>query len=600
MEDQAAKAVTAQLLHQKVRQQGAVGVLVITDVFTWEPRPGKTFDGLVDRWVGLSNAQKLQYAVPSERIVGALEVKGGRDSYIISLSYTREGNSIIPGKLKIQQHPQEELCGQFQGFFPADEEPKANPANPPDPWASFYNQLTKGRVADYRYAYRFFTASSSQGETALNEYRRALYEGAVYTEKHPNQAAMLLTPVTRETLFAFIQESAARGDTDIYTTPALYAGPRDFFNIIEKSSYLNADIVGLSPTDPKYPFLIQESVVDAALLLADYWQWKYGPRMYNLSEDLMLKLALTSITKNLWDDVKAPFPAFTLLLPTKYLRLYREQGVYNISAIGVVSGVGLLQTKVSHDIFYGKDVEESLQLLSHKDYDAAFSPVRTPVRSLLLRLYGTSETGHQLQFYYKYPTPPGTTIEDTLIMMARVTDVLRQRSSMAAEYTPKVFTEEDGYADATERVILRIVLSVLFYLRTEKAKLFTSNEDIKPDARWERTARKPPKTKRPRKLGLGITPINPLLVKPAQAALVGRPLSSLELEYPLLVTGHPKRQPYGPGSKLRKEIYVQPYWKGLREEEEEPPRAETGIYDMEADTKKRPRPRRGRGKRRKR
>jgi hypothetical protein len=165
--------------------------------------------------------------------------------------------------------------------------------------------------------------------------------------------------------------------------------------------------------------------------------------------------------------------------------------------------------------------------------------------------------------YFYVALPPGLPLTDTIALAHE--EATQDVEAQVKRHYPSGFTKMlDKWPG-----IFRWAMNVVLYTSWEGAEKeeVIANEVAK--RLLEEMSGLPKDSKKRRRLSGKLSQIHQL-----QRIFLGRSMvtrSGWELTVRVLVTGHWKNQPYGPGSSLRKLIWIEPYWKGMSYEGSDAP-----------------------------
>lgn len=259
-----------------------------------------------------------------------------------------------------------------------------------------------------------------------------------------------------------------------------------------------------------------------------------GQKVFDMSPGLAEKLRSTELRGLTADDLKLPFPSIYVMVPKE-----ADLQVYNKDS-GWHRAVGL---------YVAEDIDSD----NRRCWRFLICGEPKPVEVLK----GVVDDNDAL-VYFHVALPKGLPLTETI---ARAHEEAFQDVEVAKKH------QADGFLQMLDKWqdIFRWAMNVVLYSSMEGAEKeeVVANEDA---ARLEQAVCGLPKdSKKRHRLYDRLSKMQPLR-RTLLGRSVGRP-GGWQLTVRVLVTGHWRNQPYGPGHSLRKLIWIEPYWKGRDDDE---------------------------------
>jgi hypothetical protein len=273
----------------------------------------------------------------------------------------------------------------------------------------------------------------------------------------------------------------------------------------------------------------------ASATILNLWHYqchvRAGLRVYELSSGLADKLRHTEIRGLNTDDLRLPYPSIYIVFPST-LDLKLENQVSGTHEIG---GVYVTET------------------------------VSVGVRSWKLLFWGPPHPGATSRFddalfHFTVLLPPATELSDALSSTGSLTNPVTEHSRK--------------FYDAFWRPLFQLVMNSIVYATWPNAELLPASNPkwVRLSEQLQKHPKGGNKYERVRAELKTVLPQKRTILGPSVREL-GRASddsanTGTSPSVRTLVTGHWKRQPYGPQSSLRKWTWLEPHWRGLEHETE--------------------------------
>jgi hypothetical protein len=283
------------------------------------------------------------------------------------------------------------------------------------------------------------------------------------------------------------------------------------------------------------------------------------PNWFSLSKDLAMALLATDLSAVYSEDIQLPFPGFYIEPPP---------GVFKIRDDLTDEYVDVVAIGIAEEVF--PEARDDVELIARIQSDFIGG------RRLLIKLIGAPRESERAkgiydgpEGYFSVPLAAGREISE---MLAEEQSLLEEDERRDEEERRRAgeshFTKEIGSIYDTPLAagqyrdrIYSFVLNVLLYITSKDAQVQKTAKDIKAKKKGKKS-----KKARLREMAHGgdwllgsKVVIDPSLRRAVEESGGG---ARWKLKYQVFVRGHWRKQPYGPGRKLRRPKWIYPYVKG--------------------------------------
>lgn len=261
------------------------------------------------------------------------------------------------------------------------------------------------------------------------------------------------------------------------------------------------------------------------------WAWD-GLNVYDLTQSMVAKLLLTQADPfTLMEDLKPPFNAFRIQVPDGIfpigMHVYREEKIVYATSIDVLFGN---RTK-------NRTARGALDMIALPDESFSGAPGETEPMWFIRATSPVSYLAGSLMWQYPRHIYAGKTVDE-----ARKLDF-----------------HLGGFDLPMEKAAVASAALMTFNLITA---IVSGTKPHGSSRVYHRLPGRGP-VSRPERLTLKTTPIDRRLIDAAKDITHGKAkCAGWKIRKRFTVRGHWRQQPYGPGRTLRRNQWIEPYWKG--------------------------------------
>lgn len=284
-------------------------------------------------------------------------------------------------------------------------------------------------------------------------------------------------------------------------------------------------------------------------LIYHYWcHEKVGKRVYEVSPGLAVKLRDTELRGLQADDLRLPYEAIYITVPPEAdLKIWNEVSGWH-QCIGIYA------------------VDDPIGVGSDLDRDQRIDPfIRLDTRMLRLLIVGEDKNksnsvskSDDAVFFFALPLKPGTSLDEVIGAM-RAMDHEDPNDTVWIEifrWTMNCIIYATNW-DSGEKI----------WQNKEARQLRDRIKKLSAGKKKSNLARKLNDIDKQERILLGKTIVIDRHVEPGESLSATIPRGPLTVK--TRVSGHWRKQPYGPGRQERRLQWIEPFWRGIGQQERE-------------------------------